>query len=200
MEQHKETLYREWAHAPSHLFVPGGSYIITAGTYQRALLFDSHEKRDFLMQSLFVEAERWGWSLQAWAVMENHYHFVALAPEDAATLKRLITSLHSKTAIWLNKTDGAPGRKVWFQYWDTSLTYQHSYLARLNYVHNNPVKHGLVGDAENYRRRITGGVHWVGSPGMPRPASARLCFHSNTTKLPSRTISDVERGGKPPLS
>ena len=151
MEQHKETLYREWAHAPSHLFVPGGSYIITAGTYQRALLFDSHEKRDFLMRSLFDEAERWGWSLQAWAVMENHYHFVALAPEDAATLKRLITSLHSKTAIWLNKTDGAPGRKVWFQYWDTSLTYHHSYLARLNYVHNNPVKHGLVGNAENYR-------------------------------------------------
>ena len=151
MEQQKETLYREWAHAPSHLFVSGGTYIVTAATYQKALLFDSPEKRDFLMQSLFDEAERWGWSLQAWAVMANHYHFVALAPEDAAKLKRLITSLHSKTAIWLNKMDGAPGRKVWFQYWDTILTYQHSYMARLNYVHNNPVKHGLVGDAENYR-------------------------------------------------
>ena len=69
LEQHKEILYREWAHAPSHLFVPGGTYIITASTYQRALLFDSHEKRDFLMQSLFDEAKRWGWRLQAWAVL-----------------------------------------------------------------------------------------------------------------------------------
>ncbi|MCL4464826.1 MAG: transposase [Chloroflexi bacterium] len=151
MEQHNEILYREWAHAPSHLFVPGGAYIITAGTYRKTPLFNSPDKREFLMQSLFAEAERWGWSLQAWAIMANHYHFVALTPEQATTLPRLITSLHSKTAIWLNKTDGAPGRKVWFQYWDTRLTYQHSYLARLNYVHHNPAKHGLVEDAENYR-------------------------------------------------
>ena len=151
MEPHDQVLFREWAHAPSHQFVPGGAYIITAGTYHKALLFDSPEKREFLTQSLFAETERWGWDLQAWAIMANHYHFVALAPEQATTLQRMIISLHSKTAIWLNKTDGAPGRKVWFQYWDTSLTIQHSYLARLNYVHHNPVKHGLVGDAEQYR-------------------------------------------------
>ena len=64
--------------------------------------------------------------------------------------RRFITSLHSKTAIWVNKNDGTPGRKVWFQYWDTCLTYQHSYLARLNYVHNNPVKHGLAANAALY--------------------------------------------------
>jgi len=142
--------YREWAHAPAHLFVPNSAYIVTAGTYHKAMLFDTAEKRDFLLQSLFKEAERWEWGLQAWAVMANHYHFVAHAPEAAETLKRLITSLHSKTAIWLNKKDGAPGRKVWFQYWDTCLTYQRSYLARLNYVHHNPVKHGLVTDAAEY--------------------------------------------------
>ena len=51
----------------------------------------------------------------------------------------------------LNKKDIAPGRKIWYQYWDTCLTYERSYIARLNYVHNNPAKHGLINNSENYK-------------------------------------------------
>ena len=64
--------YREWAHAPAHLFLPNTAYIVTAATYHKVMLFDTAEKRDFLLQSLFAEAERWEWRLQAWAVMANH--------------------------------------------------------------------------------------------------------------------------------
>lgn len=150
MAEDSQIAYRKWAHAPAHLFMPRASYIVTASTYRQALLFDTAQKRDLLQQTLFQESERWEWSLQAWAVMANHYHFVAQAPQEPQTLKGLLTSLHSRTAIWLNKEDGAPGRKVWFQYWDTCLTYERSYLARLNYVHHNPSKHGLVANAEDY--------------------------------------------------
>ena len=38
----------------------------------------------------------------------------------------------------------------WYQYWDRHLTFESSYFARLNYVNQNPVKHGLVGIASNY--------------------------------------------------
>ncbi len=41
-------------------------------------------------------------------------------------------------------------RKVWFQYWDSRITFERSYLARLNYVHYNPVKHGVTANATNY--------------------------------------------------
>jgi putative transposase len=145
-----KTTYRQWAHAPSHLFLRNSSYMVTAGTYQKAFLFDTPEKRDFLLQSLFDEAEALKWKLQAWAVFANHYHFVAQAPDNGESLKRMIASLHSKTAIWLNRKDGTLRRKVWFQYWDVCLTYERSYLVRLNYVHNNPVKHGLIENAQNY--------------------------------------------------
>jgi putative transposase len=43
-----------------------------------------------------------------------------------------------------------PGREVWFNFWDTKLTYERSYLARLNYVHQNAVKHRLVNVANQY--------------------------------------------------
>ena len=49
--------------------------------------------------------------------------------------------------------DEAEGRKVWRNFWDTKLTWEKSYFARLNYVHQNPVKHGLVLVANQYRWR-----------------------------------------------
>ena len=94
-----------------------------------------------------------GWKLEAWAVFSNRYHFVAHSPQaddTAESLTRMLSLLHEKTAKWVNKLDGQPGRQVWHNFWDTKLTYEKSYLARLNYVHQNPVKHGLVSVARAY--------------------------------------------------
>jgi putative transposase len=63
----------------------------------------------------------------------------------------LIKNLHGRTARAVNRLDGAEGREVWYNYRDTRLTFEKSYLARLNYVHQNPVKHGLVRVANQYR-------------------------------------------------
>ena len=38
----------------------------------------------------------------------------------------------------------------WHNFWETRLTYEKSYLVRLNYVHQKPVKHGLVQLASQY--------------------------------------------------
>ncbi len=146
-----EPVYRQWAHAPGHLFAPGAAYIVTASTHLSKHLFDTPAKRDYLLQTLFAEAERWGWNLQAWAVLSNHYHWVGLVPKDVRTLPRLVAALHSRTAVWLNRQDGAAGRQVWRQYWDTCLTYETSYLARLKYVHDNPRHHGVAERSEEYR-------------------------------------------------
>src|SRR5439155_2784208 len=93
------------------------------------------------------------WRLEAWAVFSNHYHFVAHSPEnenDASSLSRMLGRLHEKTAKWINKLDRTPGRQVWHNFRDTRLTYEKSYLARLRYVHQNAVRHGLVPVANQY--------------------------------------------------
>lgn len=58
--------------------------------------------------------------------------------------------MHSHTGDLLNRNDGARGRRVWYNYWETTLTHERSYLARLNYVNTNAVKHGLVRVASDY--------------------------------------------------
>ena len=85
-----------------------------------------------------------------WFVMPTHYHFIARSPEDALSLKALIQGVHSINAKFVNRADGTPGRKVWYNYWDSCIQNEASYLARMRYVMINPVKHGLVQNPEDY--------------------------------------------------
>ena len=140
-----------WHHAPLHKLQTAGAYIVTAGTFQKLHHLHTAKRLDLMLNGLLECAEEFGWPLQAWAVMSNHYHFVASSPQDPATLSRMISKLHTLTARALNEWDAQPGRKVWFQYYETHLTYQASYYARLKYVHQNPVHHHLVHRAENWR-------------------------------------------------
>ena len=142
-----------WPHAPTHQLSLRGTYFVTASTYTRAHHFKSAERLRVLHRGLLTVTRDFGWQLEAWAVFSNHYHFVAHSPAeaaDAASLSQMLGLLHTKTARWLNKLDAAPNRKVWHQFWDTRLTYQRSYLARLNYVHQNPARHGLVPVSNQY--------------------------------------------------
>jgi putative transposase len=83
-------------------------------------------------------------------VFSNHYHFVGLAEENANSVQNVVRDLHSCTARWVNKLDGMQGRRVWYQFWDRCLTYERSYYARLNYVTQNAVHHGVVKVASQY--------------------------------------------------
>jgi putative transposase len=139
-----------WIHGPSHMFNSKGTYIVTAATIYKQHFFQKREQLDLLQTSLFELADHYNWRLEAWAIFSNHYHFVAQSPENPSSLQKFITHLHSNTARMLNKNDNTPGGKIWHQYWDSQLTFVSSYLARLNYVMQNPVKHGLVLNSEEY--------------------------------------------------
>jgi putative transposase len=124
--------------------------MVTGAILHNQHLLSENKRKEFVLKTLLERAKLLNWNLQAWAILENHYHFVAQAPENAITLKKLIQQMHSITAIQINKWDRTPGRQVWFNYWDTCLTHEKSYLARLHYVHMNPVKHGLIENVIDY--------------------------------------------------
>jgi len=142
-----------WPHAPAHRLSEAGTFIVTAGTYLKRSHFRGRQRLKILHRGLLAVARDFGWTLEAWAVFANHYHFVGHLPakqNSAGSLTRMLGLLHEKTAKWVNRLDQAENRKVWHNVWETRLTYQKSYLAQLDYVHQNPVKHGLVAVANRY--------------------------------------------------
>jgi putative transposase len=143
-----------WPHAPTHQLSVRGTYFLTASTYLKSHFFRDPKRLDVLLRGLLKVSRDFGWQLEAWAIFSNHYHWVAHSPDtedDATSLTQMLRVLHTKTARWVNKLDGTINRQVWYNYRETRLTFQRSYLARLHYVHQNPVKHGLVTVANQYR-------------------------------------------------
>ena len=160
----------------------------TAGTYRKQPCFGSPARLEHLCDTLLELAEKYGWRLQAWAVLANHYHFVGLSPSEAASLQPFIRHLHSVTGKEINRRDCAPGRRVWFEYWETRLTYQKSYLARLSYVHRNAVHHGLV--------RVPSAYHWCSAGWFERRADSAfyhtvMNFPCDRLRLPDDYVVDA---------
>jgi putative transposase len=142
-----------WPHAPTHQLSERCTYFVTAATYEKVHRFQGAQRLRVLHRGLLKVATDYGWRLEAWAVFSNHYHFVGHSPgdqPDGSNLGDMLRELHTKTGAWANRLDNRTGDKVWYNYWDTKLTQQRAYLARLNYVHQNAVKHGLVPVANQY--------------------------------------------------
>ena len=139
-------LMRDWPHSPVHRLSEAGTYMVTAGTYKKDPLFRSARRLEFLCDLLLEVAYRHGWELQAWAIFPNHYHFIGVSPGSGESLRKMVQELHSVSGREVNRLDGARGRKVWFEYWETQLTFR---------------SHSLPGSATSTTMRcITGLSGW----------------------------------------
>ena len=173
---------KDWPHAPIHRLAENAVYFVTASTLNKQHLFDTPVKRGLLERMLLSVAKQDGWQLEAWAVFANHYHIVARGQHDSRNLGKVLHDLHGLSARELNKLDGVQDRKVWFNFRDTKLTIQHSYLARLNYVHQNAVKHKLVAVAHQYT--------WCSAAWFERTASPAQVKTIYSYKIDRVTVED----------
>ena len=162
--------------------------MVTAACYQHKLHFPGKKRLDFLQELLFSLAQEFHWQLQAWAILPNHYHLIAVSEDNPESLRTFLSHFHSNATRWLNREESTPGRKIWYQYRDTLLTYERSYLARLNYVHRNPEKHGLVRNAENYR--------WCSAAWFARTATPAFYKTVRSFPIDRLEVVDFECGGE----
>jgi putative transposase len=172
----------DWPHAPVHRLDSRGVYMVTAATLHKQHFFTAGQRLDVLHNELLLLAKRYEWHLHAWAVFPNHYHFIARNEHESPRLAEFLSHLHTSTASEVNRLDHMAGRKVWYNFWDSKLTYERSYLARLTYGHQNPVKHGLVALANQYR--------WCSAAWFERTASAAMVKTIYGFKLDKVRIAD----------
>jgi putative transposase len=144
---------QNWPHAPPHRLRSAGVYFLTARTSERRHLLAEDALKDWFQVTLFQLIHEAGWRLEAWCILSNHYHLVVHSPEEGgSSLKVVIQRLHSFTTKELNRRDGTPGRtRLWQNFRETLLDQQASYMARLHYVHQNAVHHGLVKTGSDWK-------------------------------------------------
>ena len=143
--------YIIYKHNPPHLFLPSATYMITSSTYRRKKFFHNDELKALLLTSILYSFTKFSWRIKAYVILANHYHILATAPDQRTMLPKIISNIHRYTAHACNKMHQTPGTKIWWNYWDTCISYEGSYFARLNYIHFNPIKHGHVSNPEEWK-------------------------------------------------
>ncbi len=79
----------------------------------------------------------------AWVVLPNHYHLL-IRTRDLAGLLHGLGRLHGRTSHRWNGQDGRRGRQTWHRAAETAMKSEGHFWATLNYVLNNPVRHGYA--------------------------------------------------------
>ena len=146
-----DSIFKIGNHTPVHLFRANATYMLTASIYDTEHLMKSDARKAVWRDSFYKAAEIYQWIIIAWVVLSNHYHAILRSSVDPKkSIDKFVGSYHKFTARKWNDEDGQTGRPVWWNYFDTCIRDRGEFFARLNYVHWNPVKHGLVKRPEDY--------------------------------------------------
>lgn len=135
-------------HRPPHAFSTENSiYFLTAKTVggERFLARDAHKQ--LFLSTLATSAAKHAVAVHAFVVHDNHYHLLA-SFDQPSRLSAFVRDLHANSARLINQKDIAPGRQIWYQYWDRGIRSERDFWYRFNYIHHNPVKHGYCRSPE----------------------------------------------------
>ncbi len=131
---------------------PGGTYFFTVNLLERQGN-DLLARHIGLLRTVVKSArQRHPFRIHGWVVLPEHLHCVIeLPPDDAgyATRWRLIKMEFSKALPRTERLSAVRVRRgergIWQRrYWEHLIRDERDYLAHMDYVHINPVKHGLV--------------------------------------------------------
>jgi putative transposase len=143
----RQRLGSPW-HSPPHR-ASGDSecanlYHITAACYEHLpIIGTSPTRMDEFAGALKKVFELCDAHCCAWCILPNHYHAL-VESADVFALLRELGRLHGRSSYAWNGEDAARGRKVFFRAVERSMRSTRHVWATMNYVHNNPVRHGYA--------------------------------------------------------
>ena len=138
------------------LWIPGGTFFFTVVTHKRMPILCHEEWRAALRKAITDTRINYPFETIAWVLLPNHLHCIWKLPEgdsDYSTRWRLIKARFSRTFDALLESPSGPNasrerhaeRHLWQRrFWEHGIRDQDDFNRHIDYVHFNPVKHGLV--------------------------------------------------------
>jgi len=131
-------------HSPPHAVGGRGTYHLTAACLNhRPHLGYSPERMEIFCIDLLAAIIPVTTGIHAWCVLPNHYHLLVNAP-DLRSATRALGKLHGRTSYRWNTEENARGHQVWHAAADRAMRSDRHFWATINYIHNNPMRHGYV--------------------------------------------------------
>lgn len=133
---------------------PGATYFFTVVTYQRQHIFNHPDCIQILRQAFRTVKQNHPFTIEAMVVLPDHLHCIwTLPPDDADFSKRwrLIKSEFTRHCPTRFRREQSATRQhkgeqaLWQRrFWEHQLRDETDFVRHIEYIHYNPVSHGLV--------------------------------------------------------
>ena len=137
-------------------YVPGGVVFLTLVTFNRNPIFADPQNVSYLRHAMAIMKAEMPFDITAAVVLPDHLHLLlTLPPGDshyskrAGRLKVLFTQrLRGKDVrprdMCLSRQKHRESNVWQRRFWEHTIRDEADWIAHVNYIHYNPVKHGLV--------------------------------------------------------
>jgi putative transposase len=125
----------------------GNVYFLTHVTYKRMpILIEHFDLLWTAIQSVKTESP---FELIAWVIMPDHMHMI-IDPKNS-DLPEIIRTIKLRFSGSLRSQLGMKSGRFWqYRYWDHIIRNENDFRRHLDYIHYNPVKHGLATRSIDY--------------------------------------------------
>ncbi|MEK7243088.1 MAG: transposase [Thermodesulfobacteriota bacterium] len=143
-------------------FLAGGTFFFTVVTYERRPWLCTEKARNALRMAIREVRAKRPFTIGAWVLLPDHLHCLWELPEedhDFSVRWRLIkTRVSRECANLFEKAPEIPSRllraesNLWQRrFWEHTIRDERDYAAHCDYIHYNPVKHGLCKSPGDWR-------------------------------------------------
>lgn len=151
---------------PQRFDTPNDAHFLTFSCYRRLALFSSAAIRDAFADHLEACRTRHGFELRVWVIMPEHVHLVVVPRGGEPSMAALLRSLKEPFARLVLKRwrelDAAILKRVadprgQHRFWqrgggyDRNIRSRDELLEKIRYIHENPVRRGVVDRAGDWR-------------------------------------------------
>jgi len=155
---HKNYVEGTWAHMPNYrrIQIPGIIYFFTVVTYKRQKMLVIPKSRQILRAMIHEVRQQLPFTICGWVLLPDHIHCIWALPEnDSDYSKRwgMIKAGFSKMAKnlfhrdeWITDSKRKYREATIWQrrFWEHMIRDEDDFRRHIDYLHFNPVKHGLV--------------------------------------------------------
>jgi REP element-mobilizing transposase RayT len=126
---------------------PGYHHVVTRGNNKRTI-FTRDSDRVFFCLTVDRVALKYGWTVLAYALMDNHYHLIISVGERG--LSAGVCELNTAYAVWFNQEHGRINHLFGKRFWNRRYRTEASLLNGIRYVIQNPRRAGERGPLEEH--------------------------------------------------
>jgi len=142
--------------------IEGGTYFLTLVTYKREKIFLQSEARQLLLDSINHVKNIHPFYMKAFCILPDHVHLLWQMPEDDANYSTRIAEVKKRFSkhylsdfgnlLSLNLSQAKRGESGLWQrrFWEHYIRDEEDLYRHIDYIHYNPVKHGLVDSVRDW--------------------------------------------------